>query len=345
MNQVFINNFLNLTRNIRKEVMGKQNRFGVGVLVVLMLMANVVFIPFAPVRAEEGGREEGTYRLYFITDTHLENADRPNHTFRLNALKHFIDAVNNDRERDLAFHLGDLNQGDNYQGIVDGVRLWSEIEPTGYLRATVNTDYAWHVLGNHEVNTADPDNFAHKFIQTEKNEGGSIWNSQFTYTKYKYTLHFVMMDCLFDSDNKRSKRTDGLHEETISWMRAILQTTDCNMVILLSHAMPHFHDKHGEYYWGNKEQGVEISDLVKDAIDANENLEQVVWFAGHWHGAPWDQATLYTNLGDHLPGYRIPPAQDATARNAEKGVYSIVEICPQGIISIESILTPAGYGD
>lgn len=321
------------------------NRFGVVALIFFVLLTGVAFISLALLGAEDSGREEGTYRLYFITDTHLENADRPNHTFRLNSLKHFIDAVNNDDERDLAFHLGDLNQGDNEQGIVDGVRLWNKIEATDYLQLTENTDYAWYMLGNHEVNTANPDNFAHKFSQTGKKEGGSIWNSQFTFTKYKYTLHFVIMDCLFDADNNRSKRTEGLHEETISWMRTILQTTDCNMVILLSHSMPHFHEKHGDYFWGNKEQVVEIPEIVAEAINANENLEQVVWFAGHWHGVPWDQAILYTNLGDHLPGYRMPPAQDATSRHAEQGVYSVVEICPKGIISIESILTPAYYGD
>ena len=290
-----------------------------------------------------GQREEGTYRIYFITDTHLENESSAVHTVRLNSLKHFVSAVNKDRNCDLAFHLGDLCQTGNYEGIVDGARLWGGIRGLNYVDATDDADYPWYAIGNHEVNTKDPDEFAHKFSQTKTSEGGSVWNGQFTYDRYDYKLHFVMMDCLYDANNERSERTDGLHEETVSWLQNILQTTDANMVVLMSHAMPHFHSAHSSYYWGRSAQGDEIVNIVEDAIGSNENLEKVAWFAGHWHGVPWDGVREYTNLGEHLVGYRIPPAQDATSRRGAEGVYSVVEINPEGEISTESFVTPAEY--
>lgn len=297
----------------------------------------------APLTNIAGQREGESFRLYFITDTHLENESSDNHAVRLNSLKHFVDAVNKDPNCDLAFHLGDLCQGGNYDGLLEGVSLWSEINGLGYVDATGNLDYPWYALGNHEVNTRPPEEFADKFRQTRTSEGGSAWNGQFSYEKSGYKLHFLMMDCLFDANNERSKRTDGLHKETVAWIKDVLQTTDADMLVLMSHAMPHYHRAHGAYYWGRSAQGDNIANIVEEAIGFNESLKQVVWFAGHWHGRPWDRATRYTNLSEHLTGYRIPAAQDATRRHGKEGVYSVVEISPNGEISIENVVSPSEY--
>jgi 3',5'-cyclic AMP phosphodiesterase CpdA len=273
-------------------------------------LATLALAPFSCTCPTSTERRPGTVKFGIVTDCHYADADTAGTRFYRHSLEKLAECVEamNAQQVDFLVELGDFKDQDSPP---------IERKTLSYLRAVESVfcklkGPAYHVLGNHDLDSLSKAQFLNNIENTGINSSKSFYSFDFS------GVHFVVLDANYKSDGSDYDHgnfdwTDAnIPSHELQWLKRDLATSRGAVIVLIHQLL----DGAGSHY-------------VNNAAEVRQILEQssrvLAVFQGHRHDGSYSQI-------ERIHYYTLKAVVEGSG--LENNSYAIVEVQPDMSITV-----------